>query len=123
MNVENLRKLANYLKGQLKAAFDMDVYTKESWERDDCGTGGCAAGHGPYAGIIKANESWTSYVTRAFGLHVSDPARSWCFSSQWCNTDNTPLGAAKRIEWLLEHGVPENWREQITRKEPLCYEL
>ena len=122
MNRENLRKLSDYLKGPLKAEFDMDVYTKKEWCTQTCGTIGCAAGHGPYAGVPKFDsESWTTYVSRAFGLGIADWSRQWCFSSNWVGVDNTPLGAAKRIDYLLEHGLPKNHIEQLYRKAPLCY--
>jgi len=45
----------------------------------------------------------------------------WCFSSKWLTTDNTPEGAALRIEWLLNNGLPENWVEQMNGTAPLCY--
>lgn len=54
---------------------------------------GCAAGHGPYAGIPKhPNETWTEYDARVFDL--TDDAWSWCFNGNWANHDNTPEGAA-----------------------------
>ena len=31
----------------------------------------------------------------------------WCFSGEWCEIDNTPRGAAKRIRVLLKSGLPD----------------
>ena len=45
----------------------------------------------------------------------------WCFSSRWADIDNTPTGAALRIEWLLNHGLPKDWRKQMVGEAPLCY--
>ncbi len=46
---------------------------------------------------------------------------SWCFSPVWQRVDNTPEGAARRIEWLVEHGLPKNWDEQKYGNAPLIY--
>lgn len=55
--VNNLKKLADYLmSGDLKAEFDMSTYDDDSGTNVlvvNCGTVGCAVGHGPYAGIEK----------------------------------------------------------------------
>ncbi len=117
----NLRTLAAYLHGpKLKARFTMTVFAitdyAEQEEEVDCGTAGCAVGHGPYAGIPKRKgESWFAYSCRVFGLVPADdktnaPAWNWCFDASWRGYDNTPEGAAKRIEWLLANGVPEGFR-------------
>lgn len=108
----NLIKLAKYLaqpKKNLKAKFSMEYYTDNHHHTGystECGTVGCAAGHGPYAGIKKyKNECWYKYVERAFGVKL---ASDWLylFSTYWINHDNTPKGTAKRIIHYLENGVP-----------------
>lgn len=123
----NLRKLAEYLlRPELKAKFDMVAYS--DWDHDDysieCGTIGCAAGHGPHAGIPKYDsETWSQYITRVFGLNIvaSTIAWRWCFDADWERTDNTPVGAAKRILWLLHNGVPQNWHDIMYKEEPIPY--
>ena len=52
---------------------------------------------------------------------IDDDERDWCFAPDWIDADNTPLGAALRIEWLLDHGLPEDMDSQINGKAPLCY--
>lgn len=112
----NLIKLAHYLiSGELKAAFDMRQYCDGALYghedlphavipaslRTDCGTVGCAAGHGPYAGIPKrSNETWEGYIERAFGLRYS-LACNFIFGYDWASVDNTPVGAGKRILYTL----------------------
>lgn len=123
---DNLLKLATYLlSGDLKAAFNMRRFTDSlvlDFEalRTDCGTVGCTAGHGPYAGIPKEfGEGWGNYILRSFGVHVMDDAWDFLFSVWWSETDNTPTGAAKRILYFLKYGVPdkyvpsENEREMV----------
>lgn len=106
MNRENLRILADYLLGgKLKARFDMAIYAAPPWDSSDtnCGTIGCAAGHGPYAGVPKrASECWPEYIERQFDLTPIE--YSWCFSGDWEAHDNTPEGAGNRILYLIEHG-------------------
>jgi len=111
----NLEQLAAYLRsGNLQAEFDMGGYS------DHCGSVGCAVGHGPYAGIPKNEEElWHSYSDRVFVESIR--AESWMFDADWELVDNTPEGAAARIEWFLEHGVPDNWVQQLEGDAPLCY--
>lgn len=131
---DSLRKLASYLlQPELKAKFDMIAYS--DWQHDDesteCGTVGCAAGHGPYAGIEKlSTESWQEYTVRVFGLKntgytntviITSGEWSWCFHPNWEEIDNTPSGAAKRILWLLKYGMPNDWKDMIYNGEPLWY--
>lgn len=126
MNVINLRTLANYLlSGELKADFNMRHYDSHNQILDgviDCGSCGCALGHGPYAGVVKSPwESWAAYSRRAMGMPNGSIESIWCFSMQWTEIDNTAQGAGKRILWMLEHGVPVNWMRQIDGLDPLCY--
>lgn len=119
---DNLRKLAKYLlAGELKAKFDMGIYCGSSDRNADCGTMGCAIGHGPFSGIDKLNdEGWTDYADRVFGCEHVD-VWTWCFCSDWEETDNTATGAAKSILWLLEHGIPDTYKKQMNGVQPLCY--
>lgn len=127
---ENLRKLADYLlSDNLEAEFSMDKFDGfGSYSGDSmktiCGTIGCAVGHGPYAGIEKiSGESWYNYSIRQFGLKDGGHPLywQWCFAEMWVNLDNSPQGAAKRILWLLDKGLPDNAGDQACKKVPLCY--
>lgn len=130
MKVKNLQKLASYLlNDSLKAEFDMRFFSKSGYVKDvmfygvaeiDCGSVGCAVGHGPYAGIEKLKyESWSSYSSRVFGLNGDD--FDWCFSELWEYVDNSPVGAAKRINILIESGLPFDWALQMKGFNELMY--
>lgn len=129
MNKENLNKLADYLlSGQLKADFDMRRFDDGhlGMAAPICGSVGCAVGHGPYAGIEKhKNECWSEYSDRFSGLKTSCiiyvAEWDWCFNPKWADVDNTPEGAAKRINYLLNNGLPHNWRRQIQGLDPISY--
>jgi len=104
----NLAKLSAYLRGPLKAQFDMSRY----WQEDECGSVGCAVGHGPLAGIVRRDlETWFRYAPRAFGASHEDACkvRDWCFSAFWALKDNTPDGAADRIDYMLKNGIPDEF--------------
>jgi hypothetical protein len=118
----NLRKLAKYLLGKkLKAGFSMTSYGQE--KSANCGTIGCAAGHGPYAGIEKKpREKWGRYCKRVFLNPLDENSGwQWCFEAIWKYVDDTPRGAAKRILYMLENGIPENAQDQACGEAPLCY--
>jgi hypothetical protein len=101
-HLNNLEKLAAYLKGgTLRAAFNMKNYSDDTHiNGSECGTVGCAVGHGPFLGFEKKpGENWTSYSYRVFGLVKED--WMYAFGAQWYLTDNTPEGAAARILELV----------------------
>ena len=128
MNRTNLELLAQGLLTlpDTYEHFDMGVFSDEANRPEEvrgnhCKTAACAIGHGPYfvAEAPLKGEEWHAYSERVFG--INDKAWDWCFSDYWEETDNTPKGAAKRIFWLLEHGVPENGEKQMLGDAPLCY--
>lgn len=115
---QNLLKLAEYLLGDLKAKFDMGTFSQIDERLDastverfrinetDCGSVGCAIGHGPYAGIPKGKESWRQYYNRSFRIydHGFNTEYFWLFDARWVDVDNSSEGAAKRILWFLVEG-------------------
>ncbi len=123
----NLERLAAHLDlGVTNLEFDMGCYQSNGTENydfaDECGTVGCAAGHGPSLGIAPLeDEQWDGYIARVFGVKDCSRDWRWLFGSHWVMRDNTPRGAAARIHYALKHGIPENYIEQMTREESLCY--
>lgn len=144
MNAEqraNLRKLADYLDTTEPQHFNMADYVRSARGVScpvptarvvhACSSVCCALGSGPRAGMpAKEGENWATYGSRVFGL-VSPTwyGRSlgqgyggdWCFAASWESTDNSPQGAAARIRYLLDLGVPSNWTAQMNGNAPLCY--
>ena len=132
MKRENLQLMANHLKTNvLPENFDMGKYrVLYDFSNPECGSVGCAVGNCtvldsenvmynftyPYDRIEFTD--WSEYFT---GLLGGGDEWDWCFDSAWRNTDNTPTGAALRIEWLLKYGLPENWMSQMRGREELCY--
>ena len=128
----NLEKLAVYLEtNPQEQTFGMSKYfavhgkivyfPATAAKVQSCGTVACAIGHGPYAGIVPLEgEDWETYSDRCFTQDMK--AWAWCFSGSWVKVDNTPIGAAKRIRWFLEHGVPKNWYRQLRKHDTLCYD-
>lgn len=118
MNVTNLRKLSEYLKTlpDTYNKFNMGYFyydnefqigkkPKVGATSYPCGTVACAVGHGPLADMpIRKDEMWYDYSERVFGLQDDSTEWGWCFSGVWENVDNTPHGAALRIDWLLSGG-------------------
>ncbi len=124
----NLAKLSAYLKGLPAdySHFDMGVYNSTDRKRATprkCGTAACAAGHGPSAGIEPLpGEKWDMYVDRAFvPFDEGSEGFYWMFSGAWEATDPTHYGAAARIDWFLEKGVPADFEAQRFGTAPLCY--
>ena len=82
-----------------------------------CGTSCCAMGHLPLLGYEgRKGEHWTQYGERITGLSPSDFGKdderrdpeqislwNWMFSCAWADNANTPVHAAKRIAFVLDH--------------------
>jgi hypothetical protein len=104
--IENRYKLINYLNsGNLKADFAMNLFSvNEDFQDEDCGSIGCAIGHGPYANIPKIKrENWHVYSERVFGILLENIQWVYCFSAFWDDFDNTAKGAANRLLFLTEN--------------------
>lgn len=128
INRENFERLAAHLENLVPPPeFSMRLFTNllDGEDREymatgqipACGTVACAAGHGPVAGILDPDaEDWNEYVERNFlgepvdGKFDNNRIYRWCFSCSWTDIDNTPTGAAKRIRYMLAHGIPEHFR-------------
>lgn len=126
----NLQQLASYLWNLPKryGHFDMSSYHDSHYRPDHvtkeikgeglepkakyfCGTSACAAGHGPYAGIDATGfDDWGNYGSQQFG--ADGVAWTFWFDGDWDRFDNTPHGAAKRIAYSLQHGIPQNYSKR-----------
>lgn len=131
MNKENLLKLADFLDTVKPEAFDIELYSNGDREAIDpaaiCGTVACALGWGPMVipptkdDFLLFEFHWPAYCRRAFGIGSYTDAWHWCFDSAWGPLDNTPTGAAKRIRYLVERGVPHNWTAQTLGDVPYMF--
>jgi len=87
-----------------------------------CGTAACALGHTPSIFRIPEDcRSWWGLAEHLFGIDDDSEEWDWCFSGDWAHVDNTHYGAAKRIMWLLDKGLPEDWSHQLEGDADLCY--
>jgi hypothetical protein len=74
----------------------------------------CALGKAIGAGFkpIRKDRGWRDYCLRVFDIGFHSPEYSWCFGEEWKKSDNTPQGAAARIMYMLENGIPDDWVNQ-----------
>jgi hypothetical protein len=131
MNTENLLKAAAYIRTVPQSKFDMDIWrgTDKNKPQHECKSIGCVIGHCTILdpNIKKAVKKYSlglsfdyyDWATDFFTLEYDQ--WEWCFSYVWKNSDNTPEGAALRIEWLINHGLPDNWEKQMNGEAELCY--
>lgn len=128
---ENLLALAEYLDtGITEYAFDMRSYFQPD---PDCGTVACALGHAPYVlghsvnitgtsvRVGSGRLNWEMYSYSVFGIRHGSDEWDWCFHGFWVRSDNTPRGAAARIYYMLEHGVPNDFADQRDGLAPHSY--
>ena len=134
MKRENLQLMADHLKTNvLPENFDMETYRGDDDFSDPvCGSVGCTVGTCTVLDAENVIENftdpdgriefgdWSEDFTGLLGVEYEEEW-AWCFYSKWKTADNTPTGAALRIEWLLKYGLPENWKNQMRGREKLCY--
>lgn len=80
----------------------------------------CALGMAIEAGFkpLRTDRGWRDYCLRVFDVGFHSPEYSWCFCEEWKKADNTPLGAAARIMYMLKNGVPDSFNESVTNLIP-----
>ena len=59
-------------------------------------------------------EDWTAYQARVLGAAFDDPLEDWLLSRRWLARDNTAVGAAMRLMYVLDYGVPGDWEAIIS---------
>lgn len=65
--------------------------------------------YGPHAGLPPwPGEDWPAYIQRVFGVHEHRPFMSWVQAATWLKTEPSPEGAALRIAYVLDYGVPHD---------------
>lgn len=122
----NMRQFAQTPDDEL-GPNDLKVVTDSAVPDYACGAVCCAVGRGPAAGIEPLDkESWSEYCFRVFGVGFQgyrsrEFAFLWLFDMEWALSDNSPTGAAERIDWYLARGVPDDYDAQVYRRAPLCY--
>lgn len=127
----NLKKLADFIRTVPQEKFSMFAYRGDEDEfTHECNTIGCALGYAPQVlydnlqDVPKYPDSrirFEKISDEKLGIISFSYAFAWMFSLRWTGVDNTPTGAADRIEWFLNHGLPGNWHEQMMGDAPLCY--
>jgi len=131
MNKENLQLMSDHIKTIPQELFDMSGYRRSydsyDYRKIECNSIGCVIGHcvqlDPEYKIIPRNKfnvidfaKWSLNFTK-----IDGDEWGWCFGSSWSNVDNTPTGASKRIEYLINNGLPEDWEKQLEGESKLCY--
>ena len=135
--LDNIQELADHLKTvalSLKSNyFDADVvkfgmrhFVNEAKFTQDnvCHSSACAVGHFAvmrgyeynHDGIGSIDDDdfvdWSDFSEDYIGISQSGDQEiiwDWLFSCRWSELDDKPLGAAARIEYFLEHGVPKDF--------------
>lgn len=114
----NYRKQISFSDFHMREYQSAFCFPDVSNNENECGTSACAVGHGPAAGIPVGNaQKWSQYCITNFIDNESNATTSnmwdWCFSARWGNFDNSVHGAARRILYMIEYGVPDSWRINI----------
>ena len=105
--------------------FDLTYFFSSKPNESDvvCGTSACAIGHFAVMRGFKPTLSgaadkkgvemiWQDFSRDILGVgpcSETEQIWDWLFSAAWVDCDNTPLGVVARIDYFLEHGVPDEF--------------
>lgn len=121
VQAKRLLKLADFLETRVSPTmFNMGQFRDEDFESvHRCGAVGCAMGWAPFlegrvfsplpeevkTDLLGSSDlSWSKYGVRVFGVDTyEDPLWEFLFSGEWEGFDDTPVGAAQRIRYVVFH--------------------
>jgi hypothetical protein len=150
MNKKNLLRAADLMETIPQEYFDISCFRGDAKTKlitleelcnlpQKCGTVGCVIGT---CTILDTSDNLTRFMTvydyaqgyefdydlwsfDFFGLNEEEEGDiniwEYLFSGNWYVIDNTPMGTAKRIRYVVEHGLPKDWYEQLWGEKPLSY--
>jgi len=127
MNRENLNKMADYIETIAQDRFDMGKFRTGEKVDHECDSVGCVLGHctildkNPLPLDSSGDIDFSAWSLDFTGLNPDSDECHYLFAGLWDSADNTPTGAAKRIRYIIEHGLPEDWYEQTRGRAPLSY--
>lgn len=77
---------------------------------------------GPLAGVAAhEGERLEDYIRRAFAMPLMSDQELWVQDIGWQTTDPSPVGAAMRMLYLLDYGIPHDWHGIMTGESPSDY--
>ena len=112
MNIENMKIAIAFLNNlPTSEKFSLDTYMSDGSDAyeykniNECGTSACVIGWTPsMPGMPTPRlESWDDYSEKVYGIGFDSKAWCWCFAPRWECIDNTPKGAAARMQYLLDN--------------------
>lgn len=66
---------------------------------------------------------FTAYSESRFGLRRFSAEWEWCFSSKWRYVQDDPVTASRRIRYLVEKGLPNNWKKMLDGSIPTPFDF
>lgn len=127
MEKENLLKMADHIETIPQGMFDMGEYRIGDEKTHECSSVGDIIGHctildsEPLPRFDDGDIDFETWAKKFTGLDYWENEWLFLFSEAWVMSDNTPTGAAKRIRYFVENGVPENWEKIMYGVDPLPY--
>lgn len=127
INKQNLLRMADHIEKVPQEMFDMENFRIGQQVAPECDSVGCIIGHS----VILAPELITrlyggkidfyAWCLSFTGLSLGVPRWKYLFGSAWKYSDDTPIGAAKRIRYFVENGLPKDWEKQMYGNAKLSY--
>ncbi len=126
----NLLKMADYIETIPQELFDMGGWREDGDKYShECKSIGCVLGHctildtDPLPKHFDDSIDFRKWSEEFTGINSEYGSEEWkyLFDADWDSIDNTPTGAAKRIRYFVENGLPTNWDDQLYYGDELSY--
>jgi len=130
---KRLAKLADFLDTVPEDQFGMSDFRFEDYCAKDlrtCGTAGCAIGWAPaimHSAIVdrfrneRGRIDFYDISNHYYNAPVGSMLFLFLFSGGWVDIDNTAKGAAARIRYFLEKGLPSIFKWEILDPKSIDY--
>lgn len=125
--------MADYIRTIPQELFNMEFFRKDNQKDEpECKTIGCVAGHCttifPEIALNTKYEESDRIDFVKFSYDVLDIKENyktndlwaWIYGFKWTYHDNTPEGAARRIEYAIHNGIPDDF-EMVADSEHMSY--
>lgn len=120
--------MADHIETIPQEMFDMYCeFRRGNCFSNDCYSVGDIIGHctaldnEPLPRLEDGNIDFFEWAERFTGIEFLSDEWLFLFSFIWSYVDNTPTGAAKRIRYFVENGLPNNWLYIMYGQDPLPY--
>ncbi len=111
MNIKNLKRASKLIRKLDPKVFSISLYREGSEFSHKCNSIGCGVEHCTKLDKLQNIPRLLIGLWSRVFFELNAYEWNWCFSSDWVLLDNTPIGCSNRIDYLIEKGLPKDFKD------------